>query len=82
MTGPNDDMRIIRGVNVYPSQIETVLVGRPSLSPRHQLMLDRHGALDSGTACDWRWKPPSAWHPPTVHGLAATPRTTSSGSSA
>ena len=30
VTGRNDDMLIIRGVNVYPSQIEAVLVGRPA----------------------------------------------------
>jgi phenylacetate-CoA ligase len=47
VTGRNDDMLIIRGVNVYPSQIESVLVGRPGLSPHYQLVLDRHGALDS-----------------------------------
>jgi phenylacetate-CoA ligase len=46
VTGRNDDMLIIRGVNVYPSQIEAVLVGRPGLSPHYQLVLERHGALD------------------------------------
>ncbi len=47
VTGRNDDMMIVRGVNVFPSQIESVLVGRPGLSPHYQLVLDRHGALDS-----------------------------------
>ena len=47
MTGRNDDMMIIRGVNVYPSQIESVLVGRPGVAPHYQLVLQRHGALDS-----------------------------------
>ena len=47
VTGRNDDMLIIRGVNVYPSQIEAVLVGRPGLAPHYQLVLERHGALDS-----------------------------------
>jgi hypothetical protein len=46
VTGRNDDMLIIRGVNVYPSQIEAVLVGRAGLSPHYQLVLDREGALD------------------------------------
>jgi phenylacetate-CoA ligase len=47
VTGRNDDMMIIRGVNVYPSQIESVLVGRPGVAPHYQLVLQRHGALDS-----------------------------------
>jgi phenylacetate-CoA ligase len=43
----NDDMLIVRGVNVYPSQIEAVLVGRPGLSPHYRLVLEREGALDT-----------------------------------
>jgi phenylacetate-CoA ligase len=46
ITGRNDDMLIIRGVNVYPSQIEAVLVGRPNLAPHYQLVVERHGSLD------------------------------------
>jgi phenylacetate-CoA ligase len=46
VTGRNDDMLIIRGVNVYPSQVEAVLVGRPGLAPHYQLVVERHGALD------------------------------------
>jgi phenylacetate-CoA ligase len=46
ITGRNDDMLIIRGVNVYPSQIEAVLVGRPQLAPHYQLVVQRHGNLD------------------------------------
>ncbi len=46
VTGRNDDMLIIRGVNVYPSQIEAVLVGRPGVAPHYQLVLERQGALD------------------------------------
>jgi len=49
VTGRNDDMLIIRGVNVYPSQIEAVLVGRPGIAPHYQLLLERHGALDHVT---------------------------------
>ncbi len=47
VTGRNDDMLIIRGVNVYPSQIEAVLVGRPGIAPHYQLVLRREGALDT-----------------------------------
>ncbi len=46
VTGRNDDMMIIRGVNVFPSQIEAVLVGRPGMAPHYQLVLERQGALD------------------------------------
>jgi phenylacetate-CoA ligase len=47
ITGRNDDMLIIRGVNVYPSQIEAVLVGRPNIAPHYQLVVTREGSLDN-----------------------------------
>jgi|CXWL01.1.fsa_nt_gi phenylacetate-CoA ligase len=46
ITGRNDDMLIIRGVNVYPSQIEAVLIGRPAIAPHYQLVVQRQGSLD------------------------------------
>jgi len=46
VTGRNDDMLIIRGVNVYPSQIEAVLIGFPGIAPHYQLVIEREGALD------------------------------------
>ena len=46
VTGRSDDMLIIRGVNVYPSQIEAVLVGRTGLSPNYQIVVSREGVLD------------------------------------
>jgi phenylacetate-CoA ligase len=46
ITGRNDDMLIIRGVNVYPSQIEAVLVGRPGVAPHYLIVVERRGALD------------------------------------
>jgi phenylacetate-CoA ligase len=46
ITGRNDDMLIVRGVNVYPSQIEAVLVGRGHLAPHYQLVVTREGVLD------------------------------------
>jgi phenylacetate-CoA ligase len=49
VTGRNDDMLIIRGVNVYPSQVEAVLVGFPGLAPHYQIVLTRAGALDAMT---------------------------------
>ncbi|HZQ59844.1 MAG TPA: phenylacetate--CoA ligase [Casimicrobiaceae bacterium] len=49
ITGRNDDMLIIRGVNVYPSQIEAVLVGRPGVAPHYQVVIERRGSLDHVT---------------------------------
>ena len=46
ITGRSDDMLIIRGVNVFPSQIETVLVGLPDLAPHYQLVVGRRGNMD------------------------------------
>ena len=46
ITGRNDDMLIIRGVNVYPSQIEAVLIGLPDIAPHYQLVVERRGSLD------------------------------------
>ncbi len=49
VTGRDDDMLIIRGVNVFPSQIEAFLVGFPGLAPHYQLVLMRDGPLDAMT---------------------------------
>ena len=49
VTGRDDDMLIIRGVNVYPSQVESVLVDLPGLAPHYQIVLTRDGALDAMT---------------------------------
>ena len=47
VTGRDDDMLIIRGVNVFPSQIEACLVGFPGLAPHYQIVLTREGPLDA-----------------------------------
>jgi phenylacetate-CoA ligase len=49
VTGRDDDMLIIRGVNIFPSQVEAVLVGFPGLAPHYQLVLRREGVLDAMT---------------------------------
>jgi phenylacetate-CoA ligase len=46
VTGRSDDMLIIRGVNVFPSQIETVLMQNDDVTPHYQLVVDREGPLD------------------------------------
>jgi len=45
--GRTDDMLIIRGVNVYPSQVESVLLELGLSSPHYQLIVDRVGSLDN-----------------------------------
>ncbi len=47
--GRTDDMLIIRGVNVFPSQIEEVLFNIEGVSPHYQIIVDRKGALDTVT---------------------------------
>jgi phenylacetate-CoA ligase len=44
--GRTDDMLIIRGVNVFPSQIEEVLFRLEGVEPHYQLLVDRSGKLD------------------------------------
>ena len=44
--GRTDDMLIIRGVNVFPSQIEELIVGQQYLTPHYKLEVRREGALD------------------------------------
>jgi phenylacetate-CoA ligase len=49
VTGRTDDMIILRGVNVFPSQIEEQVVAHPGLAPHFQLELSRQGRLDAMT---------------------------------
>ncbi len=46
-TGRTDDMLKIRGVNVFPSQIESVIMVIPEIAPYYQLVVGREGAADS-----------------------------------
>jgi phenylacetate-CoA ligase len=46
ITGRSDDMLKIRGVNVFPSQIEYVIMGFPELAAQYQIVLERPAALD------------------------------------
>ena len=47
VTGRTDDMLIIRGVNVYPTQIEQVLMGIPGVAPHYQVVLSKRGSMDT-----------------------------------
>jgi len=45
--GRTDDMIVVRGINVFPTQIETVLLGIEGIEPHYQLIVDRHaGQMD------------------------------------
>ena len=46
ITGRSDDMMIIRGVNVFPSQIEELILKRAELAPHYQCVLTRTGPMD------------------------------------
>lgn len=45
--GRSDDMLIIRGINVFPSQVESVILGMPEFEPRYMLVVDRKNNLDA-----------------------------------
>ncbi len=47
LMGRNDDMLIIRGVNVFPQQVEQVLLRVEGVEPYYQIVVDRAGALDT-----------------------------------
>lgn len=49
VSGRSDDMLIIRGVNVFPSQIESVLMKTEEIEPHYQLVVDREDKLDKLT---------------------------------
>ena len=46
ITGRSDDMMIVRGVNVFPTQIEELILRRPELTPHYQCVLRRQGPMD------------------------------------
>jgi phenylacetate-CoA ligase len=49
ITGRSDDMLIIRGVNLFPSQIEALILEQPELTPHYQIEVTREGRLDTMT---------------------------------
>jgi phenylacetate-CoA ligase len=49
ITGRSDDMMIIRGVNVFPTQIEELMLKDPLLAPHYQIEITRPGSLDEMT---------------------------------
>jgi phenylacetate-CoA ligase len=49
VTGRTDDMIILRGVNLFPTQLEEILLGAPGLAPHFQFVLTRRGRMDAMT---------------------------------
>ena len=49
LRGRRDDMIIVRGVNVYPSNVEHALLSVPEAAPHYQLVVERTGAMDELT---------------------------------
>ncbi|MFB6426265.1 phenylacetate--CoA ligase PaaK [Streptomyces microflavus] len=49
VTGRSDDMVILRGVNLFPTQIEEIVLRTPAVAPHFQLRLTRQGRLDALT---------------------------------
>ena len=47
LRGRTDDMLIIRGVNVFPSQVESAIVGIEGIAPRYMLVVDRVNSMDA-----------------------------------
>ncbi len=47
IVGRSDDMLIIRGINVFPSQVESVILDIPELEPQYMLVVDRKNNLDT-----------------------------------
>ncbi|MEY9988919.1 phenylacetate-coenzyme A ligase PaaK-like adenylate-forming protein [Streptomyces sp. V4I8] len=49
ITGRSDDMVILRGINLFPTQIEEIVLRTPGVAPHFQLRLTREGRLDTLT---------------------------------
>jgi phenylacetate-CoA ligase len=73
VTGRSDDLLIIRGVNVYPSQVEAFLVGFPGLAPHYQIVLTRDGPMDAMTL-EVELAPPAPADEPFVAKISADVR--------
>jgi phenylacetate-CoA ligase len=73
VTGRSDDLLIIRGVNVYPSQVEAFLVGFPGLAPHYQIVVTREGPMDAITL-EVELAPPAPTDAPFVAKMAADVR--------
>jgi phenylacetate-CoA ligase len=68
ITGRSDDMLIIRGVNVFPTQIEEIILAEPALAPQFRLIVDRNGHLDTlEVQCEGRQPDSQQLAPALIH---------------
>ena len=74
VTGRSDDMMIIRGVNVFPTQIEELILRQPALAPHYQLEITRPKNLDELTVLVERAQRGVVSHMATRSGRASTPQ--------
>jgi phenylacetate-CoA ligase len=73
ITGRRDDMLVIRGVNVYPSEVERVLLANPALAPDYLVVVDHRQAQPRLVAC-CEYRTDYAGPLPAEHELEATLR--------
>jgi phenylacetate-CoA ligase len=71
ITGRSDDMMIVRGVNVFPTQIEELILKRAELAPHYQCILTLEGPMDSLTVVV-EMRPGMAHNSGEAHAAAAT----------
>jgi phenylacetate-CoA ligase len=73
ITGRSDDMIILRGVNLFPTQLEELVLATTGLAPHFQLVLTRDGRLDAlAVRVEARTDCPAARWPGAAAELAAT----------
>src|SRR5206468_12104558 len=67
--GRRDDMLVVRGVNVYPSEVEAVVLGRPELAPHYLLVVDEREPVPELVVCCESDQPDSVPQYEIVHQL-------------
>ena len=67
--GRRDDMLVVRGVNVYPSEVEAVVLGRPELAPHYLLVVDEREPVPELVVCCESDRPDSVPQDEIVHQL-------------
>ena len=67
--GRRDDMLVVRGVNVYPSEVEAVILGRPELAPHYLLVVDEREPVPELVVCCEADQPDNVAQEEIVHQL-------------
>ena len=63
IAGRSDDMLIIRGVNVFPSQIESALIGMEGIGPHYEIVVTKKGFIWIRSRSRWADRRKSCWKP-------------------